>query len=119
MPARFAVRELSEQLASIRHRDTVIEPAKEALRKAEETQRDIERVQRGLDLLQPQQQAARRKRNTLAYDRRKPGLAQLVKEFDSLQHKAPAQDMISYLERTRLFGEEAALEWLKQKYGER
>jgi hypothetical protein len=36
-----------------------------------------------------------------------------------LYPKATPQDMINFLDRARLFGDDPAMEWLKQKYGEK
>ena len=44
---------------------------------------------------------------------------ELIKQLDILYPKATPQDMINFLDRARLFGDEPAMEWLKQKYGEK
>src|SRR5439155_17089947 len=44
---------------------------------------------------------------------------ELIKQLDILYPKATPQDMINFLDRARLFGDEPAMEWLKQKYCEK
>jgi RNA polymerase sigma factor (sigma-70 family) len=51
--------------------------------------------------------------------RERATLVELCKQFDALSQKASAQSLINYFDRARLFGEEAALAWLKQNYGEK
>ena len=53
----------------------------------------------------------------LALQRR--GIKELVQQFDSAQQKMSDQDWISYKDRWRAFGEEAALRWMVSKYGQR
>jgi len=40
-------------------------------------------------------------------------------QFDAVQQRVPDQDWISYKDRWRSFGEEAALRWVVAKYGQR
>jgi len=49
----------------------------------------------------------------------KAAIVELVKQLDILYPKATPQDMINFLDRARLFGDEPAMDWLKQKYGEK
>jgi len=44
---------------------------------------------------------------------------ELIKQLDSIYPKATPQDMITFLDRAKLFGDKAAMEWLKQKYGQK
>jgi hypothetical protein len=53
----------------------------------------------------------------LALQRR--GIKELVQQFDGAQQKMSDQDWISYKDRWRAFGEEAALRWMVSKYGQR
>lgn len=45
------------------------------------------------------------------------GLNELTRQFDGLQQKASPQAWISYKDRWRASGEEAAARWFVQKYG--
>jgi RNA polymerase sigma factor (sigma-70 family) len=44
---------------------------------------------------------------------------ELIRQLDILYPKATPQDMITFLDRAKLFGDKAAMEWLKQKYGDK
>jgi hypothetical protein len=44
---------------------------------------------------------------------------EIMNQFETLHLKASSQDMISYLDRVRSFGEDNAMKWLVQKYGDR
>ena len=43
----------------------------------------------------------------------------LVKQLEPLQQTMSSQDWISYNDRTRAFGEEKALRWLLNKWGQK
>jgi len=47
----------------------------------------------------------------------KAGITELCNQLDALYPKATPQDMINFLDRARLFGDESAMQWLTQKYG--
>jgi hypothetical protein len=47
----------------------------------------------------------------------KAGITELCNQLDALYPKATPQDMINFLDRARLLGDEAAMLWLTQKYG--
>lgn len=51
--------------------------------------------------------------------REKSAITDLCQQLDVLYPRATPQDMINFLDRARLFGDRAAMEWLKQKYGGR
>ena len=51
--------------------------------------------------------------------RQRAGIRELTSHFDSLQQRMSDQDWISYKDRWRAFGEEAALRWMVSKYGQR
>jgi hypothetical protein len=46
-------------------------------------------------------------------------MKELVQQFDGAQQRMSDQDWISYKDRWRAFGEEAALRWMVSKYGRR
>jgi len=50
--------------------------------------------------------------------RQRAGIRELTSQFDSLQQRMSDQDWISYKDRWRAFGEEAALRWMASKYGQ-
>ncbi|HWN95732.1 MAG TPA: sigma-70 family RNA polymerase sigma factor [Methylomirabilota bacterium] len=50
--------------------------------------------------------------------RQRAGIRELTSQFDSLQQRMSDQDWISYKDRWRAFGEEAALRWMVSKHGQ-
>jgi tetratricopeptide (TPR) repeat protein len=50
---------------------------------------------------------------------RRREIKELVQQFDGAQQRMSDQDWISYKDRWRAFGEEAALRWMVSKYGQR
>ena len=52
-------------------------------------------------------------------DREKAAIVELCTQLDDIYPKATSQDMLNFLDRARLFGDKAAMEWLKQKYNQR
>jgi hypothetical protein len=46
-------------------------------------------------------------------------IKELVQQFDGAQRRMSDQDWISYKDRWRAFGEEAALRWMVSKYGQK
>jgi RNA polymerase sigma factor (sigma-70 family) len=61
------------------------------------------------------EQTAQQRLDELA--RQRAGIKELGQQFDALVPKLSDQDWISYRDRWRVFGEEAALRWLLSKHG--
>lgn len=62
-------------------------------------------------------QTVRDRLNQIA--QQKAALKELVLQTDTFRHTMADQDWIGFTDRTKTFGEEAALRWVLSKYGQR